>query len=108
MASILVISTLAYNLSTYDFYAPILANYIFVLEFCNFPGLSFPGFAFDLRNSQIRLTKYPKHVENDYGIFWGVTILPPLKEFRPRNSYSSMCMFYIRSFLFMSFTEVGA
>ena len=36
MAAILVISTLAYNLSTYDFYAPILANYIFVLNCCNF------------------------------------------------------------------------
>ena len=40
--------------------------------------------------------------------FLGVTILPPLKEFRPRNSYSSMCMLYNRSFLFMSFTEAGA
>ena len=32
---------------------------------------------------------------------------PPLLEFRPQNSYSVICMFYVRSFLFMSFTEVG-
>ena len=42
-------------------------------------------------------------------VYFGVLqFSPPLKEFRPRNSYSSMCMLYITSFLFMSFTEVGA
>ena len=46
------------------FKPPFWTNYNFVLKFCNFPGLSFPGFAFNLCNSQIRLTKYPKHVEN--------------------------------------------
>ena len=33
----------------------------------------FSRFEFKLRKIQIMSTKYPKHVENDYGIFWGVT-----------------------------------
>ena len=51
--------------SIYDFEAPFWTNYKIVLKSCKFPGLSFPCFAFNSRNSQIMLTKYPKHVEND-------------------------------------------
>ena len=53
------------------------------LSFVTFRVSHFPVFAFNLCNSQIRLTKYPKHVENDYGIFRGVTTVvcnPVLKD----------------------------
>ena len=42
------ISTLASNLVNYNFYAPFWTNYKIVLTFCNFPGLLFPGFTFNL------------------------------------------------------------
>ena len=48
------------------------------LQFCpyvlyNFRVSQFPCFAFQLRKIQFMPTKYPKHIENDYGIFRGVT-----------------------------------
>ena len=56
---------LASHIFTIGLLSPLWTNYKIVLKFYNFPGLSFSCFVFKSRNSQIMLTKYPKHVEND-------------------------------------------
>ena len=38
-------------------------------------------FAFKLRKIQIIPKKYSKHVENNYGIFWGITQKAPIEAF---------------------------
>ena len=57
--------------SSYDFYAPFWKNYNFVLMSCKFPGLQFPCVAFNSRNIQIMLTKYP-NMSKTARVYFGV------------------------------------
>ena len=107
------ISITAHLYSHFDFYTP-NGNFNFILVLVlKFPGsLNFlfhnlSSHQFSRKNTSLAQfipRIYNKIIIKILGYFWGVRILPHLRKFRPRNSYYALYLFYIKSFMFVSFT----